>query len=202
MKRRTWIAGALAALALAGCSGSWQVAYDTGLDPEVTRGWKLVDVIALVPEDLSVSNNNSYAPSADIVWHGEPFGDRRAQVAAIIDDGLTMGATELQGTRPVTITARVIRFHAVTPAAVARAPSAVHNIRYVIQVLDAQTGDPLTAPQEISADLEAYVGAAAIAAAINGQTQRVRIVDHLANVTRGWLGFGPDQRRAFRGIGR
>ncbi len=201
MDRRTVITGGAAAL-LAGCSGNWNVGYDHNLDPAVTRTWNLRDVIAIVPDSLKVSNANTFAPAADIVWHGEPYGDRRAQVAAIIDDGITEGCSELLGTRPVTITASVRRFHGVTPAAVARAPAAVHNINYVIRVIDADTGIPLTEEQEINADLEALVGASAIAGAINGNTQRVRIVNHIAAVTRGWLGFGPDQRRTFASIGR
>lgn len=202
MKRRTLLVAGLAAIVVAGCSSSWSVDYEAGLDPTVTRGWKLNDVIVSVPSSLTVSNANSYIPNADIVWHGEPFGDRRAQVAAIMDEGLTAGASELQGDQPVTIVARLTQFHAVTPAAVARAPSAVHNIKYTVQVLDSRTGAPLTEPQSIAADLEAYVGAAAVAAAINGETQRNRIVAHIAAVTRGWLGFGPDQRREFSSLGR
>ncbi len=197
-----WIVGAVGALLVAGCSGSWEVNYDQGIDPEVSRGWRVVDVVAVVPEQLRVSNANTFAPSADIVWHGEPFGDRKAQVAAVIDEGITAGTAGMEGLRPVTITAVVKRFHAVTPAAVARAPAAVHNIQYVVRAFDASSGAPLTEEQVINADLEAYVGSAAIAAAINGETQRNRIVAHLAAVTRGWLGFGPDQRRTFSGLGR
>ncbi|NNE86482.1 MAG: hypothetical protein HKN27_00265 [Silicimonas sp.] len=202
MDRRNLMTGGLALFALAGCSGRWKVDYAEGLDPEVTRTWNLANVVASVPASLTVSNSNTYAPNADIVWHGEPFGDRRAQVAAIMDEGITRGAAGLRGARPVTITARVIQFHAVTPAAVARAPAAVHNIEYAAQVLDAETGEALTTEQVISADLEAYVGAAAVAAAINEQTQKRRIIDHIDLVTRGWLGFGQDQRRSFSSIGR
>ncbi len=187
---------------VAGCAGKWQVNYDAPPSPEVTKTWKLVDVIAVAPDELSVSNRNGFAPSADIVWWGEPFGDRRAQVAAILDEGITAGASDLAGSRPVTMTAKLIRFHSVTPAAIARAPAAVHNISYQFQVFDADSGVALTQPTFIDADLEAYVGSAEIAAAIQGQTQRVRIVDHLAAVTRGWLGYGPDQRREFAGVGR
>ena len=202
MDRRNLMTGSLALFALAGCSGRWKVSYDQGLDPEVTRTWKLASVVASVPASLTVSNSNTLAPNADIVWHGEPFGDRRAQVAAIMDEGITQGAADLKGRRPVTITARVLQFHAVTPAAIARAPAAVHNIEYAIQVLDAESEAELTPEQVISADLEAYVGASAVTAAITGLTQKRRIVDHIDLVTRGWLGFGQDQRRAFSSIGR
>lgn len=202
MDRRNLLTGGLALFALAGCSGRWKVDYTDGLDPEMTRTWKLANVVASVPASLTVSNSNTYAPNADIVWHGEPFGDRRSQVAAIMDEGITRGASGLRGRRPVTITARVLQFHAVTPLAVARAPGAVHNITYAIQVLDAEDETPLTNEQVIKADLEAYVGAAAITAAIGGLTQKSRITDHIDLVTRGWLGFGQDQRRTFTSIGR
>ena len=196
------IAVALALMLLAGCAGSWEVAYDDPPSPDETREWRVVDVVTVVPDSLSVSNDNTYAPMADIVWHGEPFGDRRAQVAAILDEGLTVGTRDLRGPRPVTVTARVLTFHGVTPSAVARAPAAVHNIRYVLRVFDAQTGEPLIENQTISADLEANVGTAAIAAAINRESQRQRVVAHIAAVTRGWLGIGPDQRREFYSVGR
>lgn len=168
----------------------------------VTRNWRASNVLVSVPQDLTVSNANSYAPNADIVWHGEPFGDRRAQVASILREGIKLGAQPLKGSRPVTLAATLRHFHAVTPAAVARAPAAVHNIAYTIQVLDTETGRALTEPQFIQADLEANVGAAAVAAAIEGRGQRTRLVQHLGRVTRGWLGYGPDQRRTFSSIGR
>ena len=193
---------ALTLMLLAGCAGTWEVAYDDPPDSAVTRSWRVIDVVAVAPDTLTVSNNNTYAPQADVVWHGEPFGDRRAQVAAVLDEGLTRGARPLRGERPVTMTARILTFHGVTPSAVARAPAAVHNIRFVLSVFDAQTGEVLVSNERISADLEANVGTAAIAAAINRQTQRERVIEHIASVTRGWLGFGPDQRREFYSVGR
>ena len=93
-------------------------------------------------------------------------------------------------------------FHAVTPIARERAPSAVHNISYIIQVTDARTGQIISAPEQIRADLEAYTGLRAVEATFNGQTQKVRITDHLERVTEGWLGIGPDPREVFEGVGR
>lgn len=193
---------ALVLMLLAGCAGNWEVAYDNPPGSSVTKAWRVVDVVAVAPNTLTVSNNNTFAPQADVVWHAEPFGDRRAQVAAVLDEGLTRGTRPLRGERPVTMAARILTFHGVTPSAVARAPAAVHNIRFVLSVFDAETGEPLIENQSISADLEANVGAAAIAAAINRQSQRERVIEHLASVTRGWLGFGPDQRREFYSVGR
>lgn len=200
MNRRTFLASGSAAL-LASC-GRWEVDYEAGLDPAVTRTWKLRSVNVIVPADLTVSNDNTLAPNADIVWHGEPFGDRRAQVQKIMQEALERGAGGLPGSRSVTLVSRIRHFHAVTPAAVSRSPGAVHNISYRVQMFDARTAEPLTEPTNIQADLEAFVGQAAVVAELQGQSQRVRIVDHVARVTAGWLGIGFDQRRVFESVGR
>ncbi|MEM7753312.1 MAG: DUF6778 family protein [Pseudomonadota bacterium] len=200
MDRRTVLLGGTAAM-LSGC-GRWQVDYEAGADPVASSVWRLRDVQVRVPPTLTVSNDNSYAPNADIVWHGEPFGDRRAQVGRILDEGIRQGASALPGTRDVIIVARLDHFHAVTPTAVARSPGAVHNIAYAMQVFDARTAEPLTEAEAIQADLEAFVGDAAVVAQLQGRGQRPRLVDHIARVTAGWLGLGDDQRREFGSIGR
>jgi hypothetical protein len=200
MHRRFFLVGA--PLALAACAGRWETSYDTQLTADVTRGWTVSAVKVSVPQSLRVSDVNRVAPNADIVWHGDPEGDRRQQVSAIVQDGITGGAAELAGPRAVTFSVTLLRFHGVTPAAVAISPAAVHNISYMIQVYDTRTIQPLTPPVEIHADLDAFTQAAAIVAAQEGQTQKVRITNHIATVTRGWLGIGEDPRRSFTGLGR
>jgi hypothetical protein len=202
MNRRTVILAGLAVAGLTGCSANWRVAYDDSVTRELARSWHVHLVQVNVSDTLTVSNANTFAPNADIVWHGEPHGDRRKQVAAILKEGVVRGVSDLDGPTGVRIAIDLGHFHAVTPAAVSRAPGAVHNIGYTIQVFDTETGEALTAPQAISADLDAYVGEAAVIAAIEGQTQRVRIVDHIARVTRSWAGTGPDMRGKFAGVGR
>ncbi|MEM1066933.1 MAG: DUF6778 family protein [Pseudomonadota bacterium] len=197
------IAGAGAVAVLAGCAGNWEVAYDAPINPAVSRGWVVQDVQVSVPNTLSVSTNpNVLAPADDIVWYGDPDGDRRTQVAAIMDDGITRGTAGLTGGTPVVIGVTLERFHAVTPSATSIAPSAVHQISYTTQVFNADTLTPITPPQQIVADLDAYVGAAAVVNAVEGNTEKVRITQHLEQVTRGWLGVGPDPRREFGGLGR
>jgi hypothetical protein len=187
---------------LTGCAGRWEVDYAQALDPAVTRGWTVQQVISTVPEYLTVSNDNTYAPNADIVWHGDPYGDRKEQVAAILKEAVTAASSPLKGPRGVAISTQMLHFHGVTPIATNRAPGAVHNIAFRIQVFDARTREPLTGAATIDADLEANVGASAVTAAVAGQTERIRIVDHLTRVVQGWLGIGPDQRRTFTGFGR
>ena len=68
-----------------------------------------------MPETLTTSEENSYTPDFDIVWHGEPFGDRRAQAAAIVTEGIQKGAAGLHGKTRVRIVATLGQFHAITP---------------------------------------------------------------------------------------
>ena len=199
-------ARAMALLALmalvAACAGRWETSYATTLSSESSRAWRLADVIVTVPAGASTTELNTFAPTADIVWHGEPLGDRKAQVAALMEEGILRGGRGLNGPRAITITALVERFHGVTPRAVMRAPAAVHSISYTMQVFDANTGEEITRPIPVRADLEALVGPAAISAAMQGQDQRTRIVNHIAAVTAGMFSLGPDQRRSFSGLGR
>ncbi len=202
MERRSFILAGASAV-LAGCSNRWNVGYENGIDGEVSKNWHIHAVQVIIPSALTVSNANNFAPNADIVWHGDTDAtSRRQQVASILREGISQGGTGLQGPRSVNLRAELEKFHAVTPASVARAPGAVHNIAFVMQIFDDATGRPLSSAERIQADLEAYVGAAAVTAAVQGQTQRVRVVEHIAQVTRGWLGDGPDQRRRFAAIGR
>lgn len=189
-------------LLLAACSGSWATSYDAPLDAEVTRDWAVRDVVVVLPDDLTTTEENSYAPEADVVWHGEPFGDRKAQAAAIVREGIRQGARGLRGRQAVNLMVTLAEFHALTPKARANAPSAVHNIAYFMQVVDARTGEELTEPEFIRADLIALTGAAAIDAVVQGETQKVRITRHLKDVTAGWLGIGPDPRQEFSSAGR
>ncbi|MEM8631737.1 MAG: DUF6778 family protein [Pseudomonadota bacterium] len=196
------IAAVLAMVLLAGCAGRFETDYPTAAPSDVVATWALGNVRVALPQDLDVNEANTFAPRGDIVWHGDPTtGDRRAQVESIVEDGVRKGASGLSGTDPVSIGVTVMRFHAVTPRAVNSAPGAVHNVVFSAQVFDS-TGAPLTAPTVIQADLEAFVGSAAVVAAQEGQTQRVRITDHIAAVTAAWLGIGPDVRRSFRSWGR
>ena len=187
---------------LASCAGNWETSYETTMSSESASAWRVSDVIVTVPANATTSEQNTFAPSADIVWHGEPVGDRKAQVAALMEEGIRRGAQGLRGPRAITITALVERFHGVTPRAVARAPSGVHSISYTIQVFDSNTGEAVTNVIPVRADLPAIVGPAAITAAVQGQDQRSRIVNHIAAVTAGMFSIGPDQRRMFRSLGR
>lgn len=201
--RRLLFGGALCALA-AGCATQWATDYSDTISAEVSRGWRVTRIDIRVPETLSVSEKNTFAPDADIVWRGEPEGDRRAQVEAIFEEAARRGTAGLRGPRPVTLEATVTRFHALSDLARERLQiSGVHDIRFTARVLDGRTGAVLAGPEAISADLIAYTGQDAERAMAAGQTQKVRITNHLVRVFAGWTGAGPDDvRGSFTRIGR
>ena len=61
-----------------------------------------------------MSEENVYAPEADIVWRGEPEGDRHAQVAQIFRDSARAGTRALRGGRRVTLDITLHGFHALS----------------------------------------------------------------------------------------
>lgn len=192
------------ALTVAGCASSnWETNY-TQVPAEQATQWRVAAVNVTAPETLTTSEENSYVPSFDVVWHGEPYGDRRAQAAAILREGIQRGAAVAKGKTPVRIEAVVEQFHAITPVTRNREwmNAGVHDIRYTVQVFNARTGDALTQPQLILADLPALTGKAGDEADAKGFTQRVQIVNHIAAVTRNWLGHGQDMRKSFSRLGR
>lgn len=190
--------------ALSACtSGQWETNYNDVIDPSVSKGWRVTNIDVRVPRSLSVSEENSYAPDADIVWHGERIGDRYQQVDAIITKAAKNASNGLRGSRPVSLVIEVATFHALTDRTRYTLNDAgVHNISFAAQVFDARTGAKLSAPDQIQADLIAYTGYQAAAAEARGETQRVRIVAHVSNVISGWLGLGPDLRGTFSRNGR
>ena len=105
---------------LAACSGGGGLLSKSKGDP------RSVDVAGLgglsvsswtvsVPPTLSVSEENSIKPRADIVWHGDPAGPRRQQVAAIFEAALARVAGQSTGAQTVALQVEVIQFHALTP---------------------------------------------------------------------------------------
>ncbi|MEM6595292.1 MAG: DUF6778 family protein, partial [Pseudomonadota bacterium] len=171
---------------LAACSGTNEVTRGSGITPETlvqsemreaSKGWTVKDVRITVPKTLKVSEANLYYPWADIVWRGEPFGNRYAQVERILDFGLTRGLNHLDGPRPVNVDITLKRFHALTEKARVSV-GGVHNIIFDLSVKDAASGALLQGPVEIELDLKAYGGTRALQAMQKGHTQKVRIESH------------------------
>ncbi len=185
MDRRTFVLSA--PLGLAACS-SGTSNFETGGTPAPpVRDYDVVSLDITVPRTLEVSEENLYYPGSDIVWRGEPLGDRYDQVQAIFEDGMGRGVRALNGRRRVRVTVGVRRFHSLTEKA-RYTVGGIHSIRFVITVFDARTGDLIEGPRFVAADLEAFGGEVALRAERAGQTQRVRVTDHLSRVIQQQLG--------------
>lgn len=140
-------------------------------------------VTVVVPRSLKVSERNSYLPRGDIVWREDPIGDRHAQVQKIVQDAMVRGVSPLNGPVKADLEIVVKRFHALTEKA-RYTTGGIHAITFDLVLKDPVTGQQLTQPREVRADLEAFGGQQAINAEARGQTQKVRITGHLAEVIR------------------
>lgn len=136
-----------------------------------------------VPRTLKVSESNRYLPNSDIVWRGDMIGDRHAQVQAIFETAMARGTEPMTGVVPVALDIEVTRFHALTEKA-RYTVGGVHSITFNMTLRNADTGDALTETRRVRADLDAFGGVQALRAEAAGQTQKVRITAHLAEVIR------------------
>ncbi len=168
---------------------------------DISANWRLAGVKVIVPETLTVSERDTYAPEADIVWHGDPLlpgTTRQQQIAAIVKSGITDAAKRLHGSRPVILQATVTQFHAITPVA-RESIGGMHNVDFTLNVLDARTGALIIGPVTIEADEVALSGAEAYAAADRGETQKVRIRNRIFRVVATWLGVAGEGEQVVQG---
>ncbi|MEM6887777.1 MAG: DUF6778 family protein [Pseudomonadota bacterium] len=131
-----------------------------------------------VPRTLVVSEANSYLPSGDIVWRGDPLGDRYSQIEAIFSTAAARATDDLTTGKPVIISIEVQRFHALTEKT-RYSVGGIHSMRFLMTVSDAETGVVVRPTKSVQADIKGYGGEEALAAERAGQTQKVRITDAL-----------------------
>lgn len=136
-----------------------------------------------VPEDLRVSESRLYYPIADIVWRGDPPGDRHAQVQAIFARAAQAAAAGMTRGPEAALEIEVRRFHSLTEGA-RRQVGGVHSIRFDLTVRDPASGAVLEGPRRVVADFPAYGGAKAIEWQVRGVDEKARITGHIANVLR------------------
>jgi hypothetical protein len=183
-------------LALAGCATDYAPSRnitDTGLSvgapKAVVEGgltlqqtqYNVKRVNVLVPRTLRVSEANVFYPIADIVWHGDPLGDRYAQVASVLQEGLDAGTANLKTGRAVEVDVQLTRFHALTPKT-RYTVGGVHDTEFLMTVKDAVTGEVLDGPRKVLAEAHASGGQRALEEEAAGITQRSVIEGRLAVV--------------------
>lgn len=149
----------------------------------MARDYSVTRLNVVVSRDLTVSEANLYYPLADIVWREDPYGDgdRHAQVEAIVIPAAERAVGGLRGNRDVGVLIEWQRFHALTEKA-RFSVGGVHSMKFRLTVYDPVTGEPIEPVRVIDADLVAYGGETALRAVRAGQTQKVRISNHLAGV--------------------
>jgi hypothetical protein len=174
---------ALAAFGLSGCMMSDPPSRGgLGAPSLVTQqpnGYNVKRVNIQVPRSLTVSEENTYKPAADIVWHGEAAGNRFAQVEKLTRDGITAGVSTFRVGRAVTVDVQVARFHALTQKT-RDSFGGKHELIYALTLRDAATGEVLLQEPRVNATVRAAGGAAALAEEAVGRTQAVVIREALA----------------------
>jgi hypothetical protein len=140
-------------------------------------------VTVSVPRDLKVSEANLFKPRADIVWRGDPRGDRYAQVQAIAEAGARAATAPMASGQPVTLDIEIRRFHALTEKARYSAPFGAEFEFEVVMVLrDAETGALLGAPRVVKRDFAAASGRLALEEEARGITQKSVITGDFARM--------------------
>ena len=149
-------------------------------------------VTVRVPETLKVSEANLYYPIADIVWRGDPRGDRYAQVRTIFDTALARGTAAMASGTPVLVDVEVTRFHALTEKA-RYSMGGTYSMQFLLTVRDARTGAIIDGPREVVADTPAAGGERALAEEARGLTPKVVVTTRLAEVIATELTRPPGQ---------
>ena len=148
--------------------------------------YDIEDIRISVPNKLKVSEANMFYPVADIVWRGEPAGNRHAQVMSIFKEAMDRGTYTMNTGRKVVMDIEVARFHSVTEKT-RYTVGGTHSMRFILTVRDAQTGEVLDGPRLVAADAKAAGGAQAVAEEQMGRSQRVVVVERLASAIRAEL---------------
>lgn len=187
---KSWILPVAVALGLSACV-STNTSFPEPLRDDTTFNWVVVDVQADVPRTLTTTDRNGQMPNVDLIWTEEGRGDVYAQVEAIMEESMAQAASRLRssikGNRPVIIRTEQTQFHSLTQKARDKI-GGIHNVDFILTVVDANTGELLAGPAIIEADVTAFGGSEAEEHVALGQTMRVRIIDHVSDVIATYLG--------------
>lgn len=140
-------------------------------------------VHVVVPKALKVSEADRFLPSADIVWRGDPLGDRHQQVADIFAAAASVIAGEAATGRGVTLTLEVTRFHGLTEKA-RYVTGGNYAMRFLMTLTDTASGEVLDGPRALNADIKGSGGARAVAEDLAGRTEKVVVTERITEVLR------------------
>lgn len=154
----------------------------SGADSRViARNYAVQDMTFTTQTQLRVSESNSYYPNAEVVWRGDPIGNRIEQIAAMFRTAMDRNVANMDGLVPVVVDYQLVRFHGVTERT-RFSIGGVYNIEFDITVRNAQTGEIVEPARRVEANLSAPGGIAALMQEQRGQTEKVRVTDFLTQV--------------------
>jgi hypothetical protein len=181
MLRRSFITGVPLSF-LAACGGGL-FGSEGSAKPVMTRSYDIQRLRFTVAPDLTVSEQESYYPSSDIVWRGDPLGPRAAQIESMFQQAFDRNQSILNGTTPIDLEIELVRFHGVTDLT-RLTVGGVYNIIFDMTVRNANSGTVIEPTRRIEGDLNAPGGRRGQALIAEGQTQRVRVTDFLTGLLR------------------
>lgn len=149
-----------------------------------SAGLHIRNLSVSVPRTLVVSEENTFKPAADIVWHGDAAGDRYMQVERIVQGAMQAGVAPYRSGpnaagRLVDVQVQVVRFHALTPKTRVTF-GGKHELEYALTLRDAATGEVLRQMPLVKATVRAAGGEKARLEEAAGRTQAVVISEALA----------------------
>lgn len=151
--------------------------------PDVTRDYRLAGLNFATLPGLQVSEANSYYPQADIVWRGDPSGDRVAQIEALFVEAARRNMTTdvKDSNRAVAMDVTLVRFHGLTNRT-QFSTGGVYNIIFDLAIRDAGTGEVIEPARRVVANLDAWGGNTNAQLEAQGITQKMRVTDFLTTV--------------------
>ena len=183
-----FLTGLVLAVSVTACASVERVASNDIIEPSpkaietnYNPTYKVHQLTVRVPAELTVSEANRYLPNSDIVWREDPLGNRKQQVQTILTNAIVDGVSKIEKGRPVNMVVRLNTFHAVTEKA-RYTVGGIHRINFDYVLRDVKTGQTLEYVQNFDTSLKAYGGSKAVAAIAHGQTQKVRITNHISNL--------------------
>jgi len=192
---KSWILPLAVTLGLSACV-STNTSFPEPLRDDITYNWRVVDVQATVPRTLTTTDRNGQMPNVDLIWTEEGVGDTYAQIEAIMEETLLQAATHFQssikGNRAVILRTEQTQFHSLTQRARSNI-GGIHNVDFILTVVDANTGEILSGPAVIEADVKAFGGAEAQSSIARGETMRSRIINRVSLVVASYLGIAGDR---------
>lgn len=132
-----------------------------------------------VSRALSVSEENQIYPWADIVWRGDPPGDRYDQIATIFQEATSDLSSQMQAGPPVILEIEVRGFHALTEKA-RYSYGGNYSISFDLALRDAASGAELRPAERINIVKPAAWGQQAADNEARGLTQKVVVTRLIA----------------------